>query len=181
MTIVIGKLNEVHICIAIYVCVCYIRIRCSQAFLDLVCRSRWEQRFFFSSLWLSWFHHIFCVHKDSPANVTAYDCMNVLVRIVWVCICASVEFANNPDRKVSKHAEKQRKENKKRSHSSVIHHFVSPCIFGCHVPWHNQNSFRRSDINVLSVALARKQFLCLSLDFTVWTSPLSWKALVFRV
>lgn len=136
---------------------------------------------FFSSLWLSWFHHIFCVHKDSPANVTAYDCMNVLVRIVWVCICASVEFANNPDRKVSKHAEKQRKENKKRSHSSVIHHFVSPCIFGCHVPWHNQNSFRRSDINVLSVALARKQFLCLSLDFTVWTSPLSWKALVFRV
>lgn len=60
--------------------------------------------FFFSS-WLSWFHHIFCVHKDSPANVTANDCMNVHVRIVWVCICASVEFANNPDGKVSKHAE----------------------------------------------------------------------------
>lgn len=70
---------------------------------------------FFFCFFLSWFRHSFIlfsfcrVHKDSPAGVAAYDCMNVLVRIVWVCICASVEFPNNPNCKKSKHAGKAKK------------------------------------------------------------------------
>lgn len=115
MAIVIGKLNEVHICIAIYVCVCYIRtLQSSVSWSGEPVQMR-VTVFFSSVFFLSWFRHSFIlfsfcrVHKDSPAGVAAYDCMNVLVRIVWVCICASVEFPNNPNCKKSKHAGKAKK------------------------------------------------------------------------
>lgn len=65
-----------------YVCVIYVYAAVKRFLIWCAGPDESNGIFFFFSFVILIPPHFFCVHKDSPAAVTAYDCMNVHVRTV---------------------------------------------------------------------------------------------------